>query len=162
MSIVVEQADIKRDGAIIIDLLDTYARDSYGGGESLSDFAKTNLIDNILNRPYIQAFIAYDIKEDSKTPAGLAIVIEGFSTFACKSLLNIHDFSVSPDFRGRGVGKLLMAKVLEYAKSIDCCKVTLEVLSGNLPAKGLYSVVGFTPYQLDPNMGNAEFWHYYL
>lgn len=162
MSFVVEQADIKRDGDIIVDLLNTYALDPYGGGEPLSDYSKNNLIENLLKRSFIQVFIAYEVTEESKLPAGLAIVIEGFSTFACKSLLNVHDFAVSPNFRGKGVGKLLMKKVIEYAKSIDCCKVTLEVLSGNHPAKALYSSVGFKAYQLDPNMGNAEFWQYYL
>lgn len=91
-------------------------------------------------------------------PAGLAICFEAFSTFACKPLLNIHDFAVSPTCRRKGVGSSMMFYIEQYAKSLNCCKLTLEVLSGNHPAKATYKAVGFEPYELDPEAGHAEFW----
>jgi hypothetical protein len=36
--------------------------------------------------------------------------------------------------------------------------VTLEVLSGNYPAKKVYEQAGFGAYELDPDSGTAEFW----
>jgi len=93
-----------------------------------------------------------------ETPAGIAICFEGFSTFACKPLLNIHDFAVASEFRGRGLAKKLMKKIEEIARSLDCCKITLEVLEGNKIAQGLYSACGFVGYELDPQMGRAVFW----
>ncbi len=44
------------------------------------------------------------------------------------------------------------------AKSKGCCKVILEVLSNNEPAKSAYSKFGFLGYQLDPAAGPALFW----
>ena len=35
--------------------------------------------------------------------------------------------------------------------------MTLEVLSGNAPARKLYQSNGYAGYQLDPSMGTAEF-----
>jgi ribosomal protein S18 acetylase RimI-like enzyme len=36
--------------------------------------------------------------------------------------------------------------------------MTLEVLSGNKPALGLYRSLGFGDYVLDPAQGKAVFW----
>ncbi|MCD8481615.1 MAG: hypothetical protein LR015_02400 [Verrucomicrobia bacterium] len=41
---------------------------------------------------------------------------------------------------------------------MNCCKLTLEVLSNNIKAAKLYHKLGFAPYQLDPAFGKAEFW----
>ena len=106
-------------------------------------------------RSFAHVFIGY---LDEK-PAGLAICFEAFSTFACKPLLNIHDFAVHPAFRRKGVGSSMMFYIEQYAKSqLQACKLTLEVLSGNHPAKATYKAVGFEPYELDPEAGHAEFW----
>ncbi len=45
-----------------------------------------------------------------------------------------------------------------YISSIGFCKITLEVLSSNHPAKQLYAGAGFAPYELDPMAGHALFW----
>ena len=62
------------------------------------------------------------------TPAGVAICFEGFSTFACKPLLNIHDFCVKAEFRRRGLAMAMLMHIEIFARSIGCCKLTLEVL----------------------------------
>ena len=41
--------------------------------------------------------------------AGLLNAFEGFSTFAGRPLLNLHDVVVSRRFRGRGIGRMLLA-----------------------------------------------------
>ena len=82
----------------------------------------------------------------------------GFSTFAASPLVNIHDLIVSPEARGEGVGKALFAAVEEIARDKGACKVTLEVLSGNEPAKALYASLGYGDYTLDPEQGTALFW----
>ena len=46
----------------------------------------------------------------------------------------------------------------QHAREIGCCKVTLEVLEGNHPAKKAYSQAGFAAYELDPEAGQALFW----
>jgi ribosomal protein S18 acetylase RimI-like enzyme len=62
------------------------------------------------------------------------------------------------DFRGQGISKKLLQKSEEIAKSLGCCKLTLEVLEGNTTAQAAYKASGFAGYELDPQMGKALFW----
>jgi ribosomal protein S18 acetylase RimI-like enzyme len=93
---------------------------------------------------------------------GLINCFEGFSTFKCKPLVNIHDVVVIDGYRGQGVSQRMMDKVEEIARQRGCCKLTLEVLEGNKPAQRAYLRYGFSGYQLDPETGHALFWEKYL
>ncbi|MDO8651424.1 MAG: GNAT family N-acetyltransferase [Undibacterium sp.] len=137
--------------AALVQLLNDYACDPMGGAEPISDFCKTNLIAELKKRPGICAVLAL---VDGK-PAGFSICMEGFSTFACQPLLNIHDFAVASAFRGLGIGRKMLAHIQQLARQRGCCKITLEVLQGNTPARALYTDVGFAGYELDPAMGGA-------
>lgn len=90
-------------------------------------------------------------------PAGIVNCFEGVSTFRAQPLLNIHDIAVSPRFQRRGIGSALLAAVETEARSRGCCKITLEVLEGNVSAVAAYRKAGFEPYALDPAMGRAMF-----
>lgn len=137
----------------IAELLDEYASDITGGGVGLAENVKANVAKELEKRDNIHTVIAF---VDGK-PAGLVISIEGFSTFVCKPLLNIHDVIVSSRYRGQGIAKMMLGKVEEIALRSGCCKLTLEVLEGNTMAINLYESAGFKPYQLDPEMGKALF-----
>lgn len=138
----------------VVRLLNEYAQDPMGGGEELTTFVKRNLVSELKKRPNIRVVLAFV----DEHPAGLALSIEGFSTFACKPLLNIHDIVVLPEYRGRGLSKRLLAKVEEIARELGCCKLTLEVLEGNPVAQAAYRTYGFTGYELNPDTGKALFW----
>lgn len=142
-----------RHAQALVALLDAYARDPAGGGEPLSAFAKGNLAGELARRPQAFSVLAWDGAE----PIGLVNCIEGFSTFACKPLVNIHDVVVLASRRGQGVGAQMLARVEQLARARGACKLTLEVLSGNTNAKALYTRLGFANYQLDPAMGQAQF-----
>ena len=144
--------------AALLDLLDHYARDPAGGGEPLSDFARANLVASLAARPFIFSVLAFD----GETPVGLVNAIEGFSTFACKPLVNVHDVVVASSHRGQGIAARLFAEVEAIARERGACKLTLEVLDGNASARALYQRLGFTAYQLDPAMGHAQFLHKWL
>jgi ribosomal protein S18 acetylase RimI-like enzyme len=156
MAVVCSKVDLNdpKNAEDTLFLLNTYAMDPMGGGEAITEYTREHLIAELVKRPTAHVFIA---RVDDQ-PAGLSICFEGFSTFACKPLINIHDFCVSPHFRRRGVGTVLMNTIEEYARSIGCCKITLEVLEGNHVAKALYQSVGFEGYELDPAAGKAIFW----
>lgn len=140
----------------VLDLLGIYARDEMGGSENLSEYSRQNLIQELIKRPYAHVFIA---RKEGK-PAGLAICFESFSTFKCKSLLNIHDLVVVPEFRREGICRLLMNTIEEFSRGNNYCKITLEVLEGNEVAKKTYLSLGFEGYTLgDPFLGEALFWH---
>ncbi|CAA6692342.1 MULTISPECIES: N-acetyltransferase [unclassified Lentimonas] len=138
----------------IVLLLNEYAKDEMGGGSELTEFTKTHLIEALRKRPNCYVVLAYS----NGTPAGLAINFEGFSTFACRPILNVHDFFVAPEFRGLGLAKALLAQVEELARKLECCKLTLEVLEGNARAQSVYRKFGFDGYELDPRMGRAMFY----
>lgn len=142
----------------VLSLLDAYSLDPMGGGEPLPDWTRANLLDEMARRPYIFSLLAIV----DERPVGLANCIEGFSTFAARPLLNIHDIAVLPGFRGRGIGRALLAEAESIARSRGCCKMTLEVLQGNTTARAAYLSFGFKPYTLDDTLGCAEFWHKYL
>ena len=99
---------------------------------------------------------------DDATPVGLINCIEGFSTFACKPLVNVHDVAVLPGYRGQRIGEQMLALVEQIAVERGACKLTLEVLSGNGGAVKLYQRVGFAYYELDPAMGQAGFMQKWL
>ena len=141
----------------LVSLLDAYARDLAGGGAPLSEFARANVVRELGRR---QAFsvLAFDGADiESATPVGLVNCIEGFSTFACRPLVNVHDVVVTISHRGRGVAALMLAEVERIARERGACKLTLEVLSGNASARRLYERFGFAGFQLDPAMGQAQF-----
>ncbi len=90
-------------------------------------------------------------------PAGLATCFRGFSTFAARPLINVHDFYVVPALRGRGIGRALLAAVERKARETGCCKLTLEVLENNTPARRLYETCGFSQAQYVETAGKAIF-----
>ena len=139
-------------GDLLISLLDAYAAE-LREGDSLPEYARSNLIGELEKRPGIHTVLAFI----DGTPAGFAISIEGFSTFACRPLLNIHDVFVLPAFRGRGLSRLLLAETEKIARRSGCCKLTLEVLENNAPAVRLYETSGYAGYELDPKLGKAVF-----
>ena len=144
--------------AALVELLDAYARDPAGGGEALSEFARTNLVAELATRPFIFSVLAFE----GGAAVGLINAIESFSTFACRPLVNIHDVVVLPGHRRRGVAAQMFAEVEAIARERGACKLTLEVLSGNLSARTLYEKLGFDDYRLDPAMGHAQFMQKWL
>ncbi|MDB5744498.1 MAG: GCN5-related N-acetyltransferase [Polaromonas sp.] len=137
----------------VVQLLDAYAQDPAGGGEPLSEFARTHLVESLAARPQAFSVLAFSGEE----PVGLVNCIEGFSTFACRPLVNIHDVVVLASHRGQRVAEQMLAVVDGIARERGACKLTLEVLNGNLAATKLYKRVGFAAYQLNPVLGQAQF-----
>ncbi|WP_309743953.1 MULTISPECIES: GNAT family N-acetyltransferase [unclassified Chamaesiphon] len=155
-SIEIIEADltIAAHARAVITLMDEYARDPMGGGSGLSDYAKTHLIAELARRKTARIILAFVERE----PAGLVVCLEGFSTFACQPLLNIHDAIVSLPYRGRGLSKLMLQLAEQIAIELGCCKLTLEVLEHNYLAQKAYRSFGFNGYELNPQMGKALFW----
>ncbi|WP_338649442.1 GNAT family N-acetyltransferase [Pseudomonas sp. ML2-2023-3] len=135
-------------------LLDQYARDVMGGGQGLAAEVRENLAVEMSKRPHAFSVLAFVAGE----PVGLVNCFEGFSTFACRPLVNIHDVVVLEVFRGKGISQKMLAEVEKIARQRGCCKLTLEVLEGNVAAQAAYRKMDFAGYELDPQMGAAMFW----
>ena len=122
------------DRTALVDLLGAYAIDPMGGGAPLADEVRASLCDRLAQVPLAISFIAWLEGE----AVGLVNCFEGFSTFKARPLLNVHDLVVLPAHRARGVGQALLAAAQKHAQERGCCKLTLEVLSGNARALRSY------------------------
>ncbi|WP_353231914.1 GNAT family N-acetyltransferase [Pseudomonas helleri] len=137
------------------DVLNHYAQDPMGGGEALSAEVLEQLPGELAKRAHAFSVLAF---VDGQA-AGLVNCFEGFSTFAGKPLVNVHDVSVVDTYRGLGLSQKMLDKVEAIARERGCCKITLEVLEGNPVAQGSYRKFGFSAGQLDPAHGRMLFWN---
>lgn len=135
-------------------LLNHYAQDPMGGGHALSADLLQQLPAELAKRPHAFSVLAFVGGE----PAGLVNCFEGFSTFACRPLVNVHDVVVKEAFRGLGLSQKMLQKVEEIARQRGCCKITLEVLEGNAVAQASYRKFGFDDSIFDPAHGRMLFW----
>ncbi len=138
----------------LMDLMQYYSRDTMGGGQPLAEFTRANLLSALANIPTAFSILA----TCEGNPAGLVNCFEGFSTFACRPLINIHDVIVKSEHRGQNISQLMLKQVELIARQRGACKLTLEVLQGNQIAQNAYGKYGFSAYQLGPPMGHALFW----
>ena len=159
-SIIVKVVDYlnPRDRVALIGLLDMYARDPMGGGVPLPEDTQNRLCDDLAKMPGAISWLAW---KDGQ-PVGLLNALPGYSTFKARPLMNIHDIAVAPSCRGQGVGQALISALEAYALGKGCCKITLEVLSGNSQAMRAYERRGFEQYSLDPSTGQALFMQKWL
>ncbi|MEM6690792.1 MAG: GNAT family N-acetyltransferase [Planctomycetota bacterium] len=153
MTINISKVDLSNAEQVsaLIRLLDEYATSVEGGGKPLTCEVQDRLRDQLKNAPTFVAFLAMD----GDQAVGLINCVEGFSTFAARPLLNIHDVIVTASHRRRGVARLLFKAAEDEARLRGACKLTLEVLSGNSAALQAYRSFGFETYQLDPAFGQA-------
>lgn len=149
------QANLDRPDhqAAVLAMVDAYSCDPMGDGAPLSVEARERLIPGLRAHPTTLVFLAYD----AATPVGVAVCFIGFSTFAAKPLINLHDVCVVPTHRNRGVGRGLLAFVEARARELGCCKLTLEVLDQNHRAMRTYLAAGYQRYTLQPGAGEAIF-----
>ena len=154
-----------REARALVELLDGYARDVAGGGVPLSAEVQRGLPEALRQRPQafsVMAWAADASAPHGEVPVGLINCLEGFSTFACRPLVNVHDVAVVASHRGQRVAERMLALVEEISRERGACKLTLEVLQGNAGAVRLYERIGFAAYQLDPAMGRAQFFQKWL
>ncbi len=137
----------------VIALTEAYSQDPFGEGKPLEPGVRERLISGLRAHP--TAFVMLAFK--GSRPVGIATCFTGFSTFAAKPLVNIHDLAVIPDFRGTGVGRGLLEAVERKARALGCCKITLEVLDRNARALSAYKAFGFARYALQEGAGEAIF-----
>ncbi|MEK0449673.1 MAG: hypothetical protein RL088_1941 [Verrucomicrobiota bacterium] len=138
---IIVEADLARreHQASVLAMLEAYSADPMGDGHPLSEYARANLIAGLRAHPTTLVFLAFRGDE----AVGMAICFRGFSTFAARPLINVHDFYVASALRGRGIGRMLMAAVEQKARATGCCKLTLEVQENNSRAQRLYAAFGF-------------------
>src|SRR5690606_13386950 len=94
------------------DLTAAYGMDPMGNDGPLPAESLERLIPALQAHPTTHILLAY---LDDR-PVGIATCFLGFSTFAARPLLNLHDLAVLPECRGRGVSRELLRAVEEKAR----------------------------------------------
>ena len=76
--------------------------------------------------------------------SGYALFFESYSTFWCNACLYLEDLYVTPSFRGKGIGKKLLARVAAEAEARNCPRLDWNVLDWNHLAIEFYEHLGAT------------------
>jgi len=109
----------------------------------------TTFIDN----PQKVIFFA-DVDRSAK-PAGQIKLVPWWNKFAY-----VEELVVDTEFRGKGVGRALMTRAIEWAKHQNFPGITLETQDNNVPACTFYEKCGFVLRGFDlyayKNLDNAS------
>lgn len=82
------------------------------------------------------------VAEVAGKPVGYALYFTTFSTFRAQPGLYLEDVFVEPEYRGRGIGKALMAAVARVGVERGCGRLEWSVLDWNASAIGFYRALG--------------------
>ena len=74
--------------------------------------------------------------------AGMAFYFYNYSTWQGRPGIFIEDLFVRPPFRGKGIGRALMANLAQTAITEQCYGVRWEVLDWNKPSIDVYQHLG--------------------
>ncbi|MEM6800712.1 MAG: GNAT family N-acetyltransferase [Bacteroidota bacterium] len=98
-----------------------YSEDAFGGA-----------------RPWFEFFVAEDFEFGV---VGVAIFYFGYSTWKGR-MLYLDDLVIKEDHRRKGIGKMLLDKLVAYGKEKGVNQMRWQVLDWNEPAIKLYKKVG--------------------
>lgn len=90
--------------------------------------------------PKFRALIA----EWEGQPAGYALFFGFYSTWVGRPGLFLEDLFVRQEFRGKGIGRSLLAALAAFAQRENCYGLRWEVLDWNQPAIDFYKSLGAT------------------
>jgi GNAT superfamily N-acetyltransferase len=88
-----------------------------------------------------------DLAEWNGEPAGFALWFYNFSTFRGRHGIYLEDLFVKPAFRGKGIGKALLAHLAKRAVAEGCARVEWWVLDWNEPSIKFYESLGAIPME---------------
>jgi diamine N-acetyltransferase len=83
-----------------------------------------------------------DIAEWGGEPVGFAVWFLNFSTFRGRHGIYLEDLFVRPAYRGRGIGKALMARLARRCLDDRLARFEWAVLDWNAPSIAFYRSIG--------------------
>uniref|UniRef100_A0AAZ3P8M1 N-acetyltransferase domain-containing protein n=1 Tax=Oncorhynchus tshawytscha TaxID=74940 RepID=A0AAZ3P8M1_ONCTS len=92
-------------------------------------------------------------RQPGYTVVGYALYFYTYSTWKGRSVY-MEDLYVMPDFRGKGIGTGLMAKVAQVGVEKQCVRLQLSVLEWNKPSLDFYIAKGAE------DLTAKEGWHF--
>jgi GNAT superfamily N-acetyltransferase len=88
--------------------------------------------------PVAEVLLAYWAEE----PVGFALYFRNFSTFLGQAGIYLEDLFVEPDYRGKGIGKALLARLARIAVERGYGRLQWSVLDWNTPSIEFYRSLG--------------------
>jgi len=85
-----------------------------------------------------------EIAEWNGEPVGFAVWFANFSTFSGRHGIYLEDLFVRPPFRGRGIGKALLAYLAKLCVDNGWSRLQWSVLDWNAPSIEFYKSLGAT------------------
>lgn len=102
--------------------------------------AKAGDVERALFGPQPRVFC--DVAEWGGVPAGFDLWFYNYSTFRGRHGIYLEDLFVRPAFRGKGIGKALLAHLAKRAVAEGCARVEWSVLDWNDPSIKFYESLG--------------------
>ncbi len=93
------------------------------------------------DRPHAEVVLA----EDDGRPVGFALFFHNFSTFLGRPGIYLEDLFVLPEYRGSGIGRMLLAHLARLAVERGCGRMEWAVLDWNSDAIKFYERLGARP-----------------
>ena len=88
--------------------------------------------------PAAEALLAFEDED----PAGFAVYFHTYSTFLARRSMYLEDIYVSPEYRRRGLGTVLLRHVAAIAVKRDCGRFDWMALDWNTDAHRFYEGLG--------------------
>ena len=141
MEIIIRSA-LESDFVLLLELFKEFAQ-----FENLPD-RMVNSVDRMIKESdFFNCFVA---ETADKVIVGYVTYFFSYYTWTGKCLY-MDDLYVKPEFRGKGIGKRLINKVIEFAKNKQCHKLRWQVSNWNKSAIGFYQGIGATIDDIERN-----------
>jgi glucosamine-phosphate N-acetyltransferase len=113
-------------------------------GNSISQHERAKMIlSEIRSYPFYNIFVA--VTEDGEIIGSITILIEQKFIHDGGKVGHIEDVVTRIEYEGRGVGKALVVKALDFAKQKKCYKVVLDCSKKNVE---FYEKLGFKQHEI--------------
>lgn len=142
------------DAERLLPLLDAWQRTPGGGSHPLDSAVRDRLTEALPNQPHLIALMALD----GEDPIGCAFGFHHLYLFAGCPVANLQFLFVRPEHQRRGIARELMQAFENKARTLGCCRLTLEVRAANTPARSLYSALDYRQAVFGPQQDTLEYW----
>jgi GNAT superfamily N-acetyltransferase len=127
----------RKDAALIVALIRALAE--YEREPKAAVVTKADILrDGFGRNPRFHVVIA----EWEHKPVGFALWFYNYSTWQGRAGVYLEDLFVYPEFRGKGIGKALLAHLAKIAIKQKCGRYVWQVLDWNTPSINFYESLG--------------------